>query len=276
MCVQGRAKRIVVARVRPKTAHARRPRVITLANAARATSARARVTRILVDDGHACDRRPRAYARESPTSTRRRPSRAHIRYARRNRAYRSVGTRANAFDDTSAYAEKSRLRPGACVHDYPATTPTKPSAAGSARTGAVRRTVDADTRVPRRPCDLIYRGASTRDSFCTAGNRPSDRRGPGLFGHEGRNLRSTCRCSHNLRITRRRAVSCGLHRPTSQVIHRSGLSTFYFSIKNIYRYEEEKDDVRRSPPVRRRRVRARARARDTRVYRRVRRKVIAE
>lgn len=39
-------------------------------------------------------------------------------------------------------------------------------------------------------------------------------------------MRSTCRCSHNLRITRRRAVSCGLHRPTSQVIHRSGFSLY--------------------------------------------------
>lgn len=196
-----------------------------------------------------------------------------------NRAYRSVGTRANAFDDTSAYAEKSRLGPGACVHDYPATTPTKPSAADSARTGAVRRTVDADTRVPRRPCDLIYRGASTRDSFCTAGNRPSDRRGPGLFGHEGRNLRSTCRCSHNLRITRRRAVSCGLHRPTSQVIHRSGLSTFYFSIKKyIPRYTKRRETTLVALPPRSASpsARALASARDTRVCRRVRRKVIAE
>lgn len=59
---------------------------------------------------------------------------------------------------------------------------------------------------------------------CYTNDRPSDRRGPGLLGHKGRNVRSTCRCSHNLRITRRRAVSCGLHRPTSLVIHRSGLS----------------------------------------------------
>ncbi|KAK7570810.1 hypothetical protein V9T40_010177 [Parthenolecanium corni] len=205
-------------RARPSEDRTRSTTTCHHAGERRVRLAHARVTRILVDDGHACDRRPRAYARESPTSTRRRPSRAHSRYARRTADTRSVGTRANAFDDTSAHAEKSRLGPGACVHDYPATTPTKPSAADSARTGAVRRTVDADTRVPRRPCDLIYRGASTRDSFCTAGNRPSDRRGPGLFGHEGRNLRSTCRCSHNLRITRRRAV-----------------------------YEEERNDVSRSP-----------------------------
>lgn len=48
---------------------------------------------------------------------------------------------------------------------------------------------------------------------------------PRTLGRKGRNVRSTCRCSHNLRITRRRAVSCGLHRPTSQVIHRSGFSS---------------------------------------------------
>lgn len=52
--------------------------------------------------------------------------------------------------------------------------------------------------------------------------RPSDRRGPGPAGHRGRNVRSTGRCSYNLRITRRRADSCGLHRSTSQVIRRSG------------------------------------------------------
>lgn len=72
------------------------------------------------------------------------------------------------------------------------------------------------------------------------GNRPSDRRGPGLIGHKGRNVRSTCRCSHNLRITRRRAVSCGLHRPTSQVIHRSGFSDIHRCVKFFYE--------RKSPP----------------------------
>ena len=55
-----------------------------------------------------------------------------------------------------------------------------------------------------------------------SGIRPSDRRGPGPAGHRGRNVRSTGRCSYNLRITRRRADSCGLHRSTSQVIRRSG------------------------------------------------------
>jgi len=41
-----------------------------------------------------------------------------------------------------------------------------------------------------------------------SGIRPSDRRGPGPAGHRGRNVRSTGRCSYNLRITRRRADSC--------------------------------------------------------------------
>lgn len=87
--------------------------------------------------------------------------------------------------------------------------------------------------------DLVCRGANrvrfarTQPS-CYTYNRPSDRRGPGLFGHEGRNVRSTCRCSHNLRITRRRAVSCGLHRPTSQVIHRSGLSLLRYHHSAVY------------------------------------------
>ena len=34
-----------------------------------------------------------------------------------------------------------------------------------------------------------------------------------------RNMRSKGRCSHVLQFTFRRAVSCVLHRPTSQVIH---------------------------------------------------------
>ena len=61
-----------------------------------------------------------------------------------------------------------------------------------------------------------------------SGIRPSDRRGPGPAGHRGRNVRSTGRCSYNLRITRRRADSCGLHRSTSQVIRRSGFGVFLF------------------------------------------------
>lgn len=61
-----------------------------------------------------------------------------------------------------------------------------------------------------------------RRSGRVSGVRPSDRRGPGPVGHRGRNVRSTGRCSYNLRITRRRADSCGLHRSTSQVIRRSG------------------------------------------------------
>lgn len=66
------------------------------------------------------------------------------------------------------------------------------------------------------------------------GIRPSDRRGPGPAGHRGRNVRSTGRCSYNLRITRRRADSCGLHRSTSQVIRRSGFShSFFFSLETI-------------------------------------------
>lgn len=61
-----------------------------------------------------------------------------------------------------------------------------------------------------------------------SGIRPSDRRGPGPAGHRGRNVRSTGRCSYNLRITRRRADSCGLHRSTSQVIRRSGSGVCFF------------------------------------------------
>ena len=38
-----------------------------------------------------------------------------------------------------------------------------------------------------------------------------------------RNVRSICRCSCVLQFTRRRAIGSALHRPTSQVIHRSGL-----------------------------------------------------
>lgn len=51
--------------------------------------------------------------------------------------------------------------------------------------------------------------------------RPSDRRGPWMES-QGRNVRSKCRCSCVLQFTRRRAVCCVFHRPTSRVIRRSG------------------------------------------------------
>lgn len=51
--------------------------------------------------------------------------------------------------------------------------------------------------------------------------RPSARRGPGIVSVD-RNVRSKCRCSCVLQFTIWRAISCVLHRPTSQVIHRSG------------------------------------------------------
>lgn len=79
-------------------------------------------------------------------------------------------------------------------------------------------------------CDA-GRGRAVR-SGRVSGIRPSDRRGPGPAGHRGRNVRSTGRCSYNLRITRRRADSCGLHRSTSQVIRRSGSGVFFRFDKN--------------------------------------------
>lgn len=104
------------------------------------------------------------------------------------------------------------------------------------RTGTRRRTARVPVTVcrhnlggrpARRPVEPpISRGAPrearARRSGRVSGVRPSDRRGPGPVGHRGRNVRSTGRCSYNLRITRRRADSCGLHRSTSQVIRRSG------------------------------------------------------
>ena len=42
-----------------------------------------------------------------------------------------------------------------------------------------------------------------------------------------RNVRSKCRCSCVLQFTFRRAVSCVLHRPPSQVIH---CTVLYFSL----------------------------------------------
>lgn len=104
---------------------------------------------------------------------------------------------------------------------------------GRARARAVRR-----RRRRRRP-RVAGRAATGRSvgraraglpaahrSGRVSGIRPSDRRGPGPAGHRGRNVRSTGRCSYNLRITRRRADSCGLHRSTSQVIRRSGSGVF--------------------------------------------------
>jgi len=48
------------------------------------------------------------------------------------------------------------------------------------------------------------------------------RQGWPLVLAQGRNVRSKCRCSCVLQFTRRRAVCCVFHRPTSRVIHRSG------------------------------------------------------
>ena len=80
--------------------------------------------------------------------------------------------------------------------------------------------------VPGRTAAAVGRLPAAHRSGRVSGIRPSDRRGPGPAGHRGRNVRSTGRCSYNLRITRRRADSCGLHRSTSQVIRRSGSGVF--------------------------------------------------
>lgn len=48
------------------------------------------------------------------------------------------------------------------------------------------------------------------------------RQGWPLVLAQGRNVRSKCLCSCVLQFTRRRAVCCVFHRPTSRVIHRSG------------------------------------------------------
>lgn len=125
--------------------------------------------------------------------------------------------------------------------------PTRPRERGARATGGRGRTVDGYTHVvvchrnlSGRPSESRSnrqkrttaargpdrrRGAraeAARGLAKVSGIRPSDRRGPGPAGHRGRNVRSTGRCSYNLRITRRRADSCGLHRSTSQVIRRSG------------------------------------------------------
>lgn len=96
------------------------------------------------------------------------------------------------------------------------------------------RWVAASRRVPvrgnarDRDDSPVGRLPAAHRSGRVSGIRPSDRRGPGPAGHRGRNVRSTGRCSYNLRITRRRADSCGLHRSTSQVIRRSGSGVFFF------------------------------------------------
>jgi hypothetical protein len=98
------------------------------------------------------------------------------------------------------------------------------------------RWVAASRRVPvrgnarDRDDSPVGRLPAAHRSGRVSGIRPSDRRGPGPAGHRGRNVRSTGRCSYNLRITRRRADSCGLHRSTSQVIRRSGSGVFFFFV----------------------------------------------
>ena len=93
------------------------------------------------------------------------------------------------------------------------------------RTTGTRPGRTANLAAPARP--------APHRSGRVSGVRPSDRRGPGPAGHRGRNVRSTGRCSYNLRITRRRADSCGLHRSTSQVIRRSGsgVCILYMSLR---------------------------------------------
>lgn len=82
-------------------------------------------------------------------------------------------------------------------------------------------------RSPGGPTPPVGRLPAAHRSGRVSGIRPSDRRGPGPAGHRGRNVRSTGRCSYKLRITRRRAGSCGLHRSTSQVIRRSGSGVYF-------------------------------------------------
>lgn len=99
---------------------------------------------------------------------------------------------------------------------------------------SARRAVVAAIRSPGgrgRDNVPVGRLPAAHRSGRVSGIRPSDRRGPGPAGHRGRNVRSTGRCSYNLRITRRRADSCGLHRSTSQVIRRSGSGVVVFRLK---------------------------------------------
>lgn len=106
----------------------------------------------------------------------------------------------------------------------------------------------ANLAPPERPtgASRVGRLPATHRSGRVSGIRPSDRRGPGPAGHRGRNVRSTGRCSYNLRITRRRADSCGLHRSTSQVIRRSGSGVILFR-EVLRQLREHRDDVARPP-----------------------------
>lgn len=104
----------------------------------------------------------------------------------------------------------------------------RPEAAARARLSPVEPPIShhrsgrrAGGRSPGGLPAAVGRLPAAHRSGRVSGIRPSDRRGPGPAGHRGRNVRSTGRCSYNLRITRRRADSCGLHRSTSQVIRRS-------------------------------------------------------
>lgn len=70
-----------------------------------------------------------------------------------------------------------------------------------------------------------------------------------------RNVRSKCQCSCVLQFTYRRAISCVLHRPTSQVIHRSGSYIKVIRPQNFCESQQYKPDKfcisrcsRRKPP----------------------------
>ena len=54
-----------------------------------------------------------------------------------------------------------------------------------------------------------------------------------------RNMRSKCRCSCILQFTFRRAVSCVLHRPPSQVIHCTLLYSFRFQCRETKRFDRK-------------------------------------
>jgi hypothetical protein len=80
-----------------------------------------------------------------------------------------------------------------------------------------------ETESPRGPNADRAASSSTADGCSTDPEAGMDSRRATV-----RNMRSKCRCSCVLQFTFRRAVSCVLHRPPSQVIHCTVLFLFKF------------------------------------------------
>jgi hypothetical protein len=106
------------------------------------------------------------------------------------------------------------------------------------RTGFFHVPSHYPTKLSRTASNLAISAVLTLQLWFSFHIRPSARHG--LKFISGRHMRSKRRCSCVLQFTRLHAVSCVLHRPTSQVIHHSRLilsSFFIFCIYSLQKFD---------------------------------------